>query len=186
MSIAFEVYEISLRHWLPNFYECWWDHLLLDVFGCNLVGIFLGDYIIRKLNLPKFHWFFEPTEGSESSPYLLRFAHSLMEVRKHVEQQKWHMLASPTNFLLILWFILGNSIIDLSHFFNKKMLGLPASHYLLVIRIFMIGMYCIILVKEFYEYTRMLDGQKKVSFNMYLFHFMLLAETALFIRNFKR
>ena len=26
-SIAFEIIEVSFRHWLPNFYECWWDHV---------------------------------------------------------------------------------------------------------------------------------------------------------------
>ena len=43
-SIAFEICEITFRHWLPNFYECWWDHLFLDLFGCNLIGIILGHY----------------------------------------------------------------------------------------------------------------------------------------------
>lgn len=27
VSGSFELIEISLRHWLPNFYECWWDHV---------------------------------------------------------------------------------------------------------------------------------------------------------------
>jgi phosphatidylserine synthase 2 len=26
-SASFELIEISLRHWLPNFHECWWDHV---------------------------------------------------------------------------------------------------------------------------------------------------------------
>ena len=27
VSATFELIEISLRHWLPNFWECWWDHV---------------------------------------------------------------------------------------------------------------------------------------------------------------
>ena len=27
ISGSFELIEISLRHWLPNFWECWWDHV---------------------------------------------------------------------------------------------------------------------------------------------------------------
>jgi phosphatidylserine synthase 2 len=27
ISGTFELIEISLRHWLPNFWECWWDHV---------------------------------------------------------------------------------------------------------------------------------------------------------------
>jgi len=26
-SAGFELIEISFRHWLPNFWECWWDHV---------------------------------------------------------------------------------------------------------------------------------------------------------------
>ena len=26
-SVAFELCELTFRHWLPNFYECWWDHV---------------------------------------------------------------------------------------------------------------------------------------------------------------
>ena len=48
-SAGFEVLEITFRHWLPNFYECWWDHLLLDLFGCNLLGIILGAISCRYL-----------------------------------------------------------------------------------------------------------------------------------------
>jgi len=43
-SISFELMEITFRHWLPNFYECWWDHLFFDLFGCNWLGIILGSY----------------------------------------------------------------------------------------------------------------------------------------------
>ena len=45
-SIGFEILEITFRHWLPNFWECWWDHLFLDLFGCNLLGIILGAYTL--------------------------------------------------------------------------------------------------------------------------------------------
>lgn len=27
---------------LPNFYECWWDNVVLDVLICNGLGIFTG------------------------------------------------------------------------------------------------------------------------------------------------
>jgi len=27
ISGSFELIEISFRHWLPNFHECWWDHV---------------------------------------------------------------------------------------------------------------------------------------------------------------
>ena len=27
LSVLFEIYEYSLEHQLPNFHECWWDHV---------------------------------------------------------------------------------------------------------------------------------------------------------------
>jgi len=42
LSVFFEVLEVMFQHLLPNFEECWWDHLILDLFVCNLAGIVLG------------------------------------------------------------------------------------------------------------------------------------------------
>ena len=55
-SGMFEVCELTFRHWLPNFYECWWDHLFLDLFGCNLIGIILGHYTIKYYGIDKINW----------------------------------------------------------------------------------------------------------------------------------
>ena len=30
-SVVFELLEISFRHWLPNFWECWWDHVIYNL-----------------------------------------------------------------------------------------------------------------------------------------------------------
>ena len=37
-----ELTEMVFGHLLPNFYECWWDNLVLDVLLCNGLGIFTG------------------------------------------------------------------------------------------------------------------------------------------------
>lgn len=42
VSVMFEVLELSLRHLLPNFNECWWDSWLVDVALTNLVGMWAG------------------------------------------------------------------------------------------------------------------------------------------------
>ena len=44
ISIAFELCEKTLQHWLPNFNECWWDSWLLDVAICNAIGIYTGTW----------------------------------------------------------------------------------------------------------------------------------------------
>lgn len=41
-SVMFEVVEMSLIPFIPSLAECWWDSLLMDIFGCNALGIFFG------------------------------------------------------------------------------------------------------------------------------------------------
>ena len=94
-SILFEIMELSLAHILPNFHECWWDHLLLDLFGCNLLGILLGMWVIKYYNLWTHHWLFEPTEESNKLSYLKWIKYSFNWVSEHVNEHKWHFLASP-------------------------------------------------------------------------------------------
>ena len=42
LSVGFEVIESTFQHILPNYNECWWDHLILDIFGCNAAGMCVG------------------------------------------------------------------------------------------------------------------------------------------------
>lgn len=42
LSIFFEFFELTFRHWLPNFNECWWDHVILDLLLCNGIGMLIG------------------------------------------------------------------------------------------------------------------------------------------------
>jgi len=37
ISVMFEVVEYTLEHQLPNFSECWWDHVSIDSLCCFLV-----------------------------------------------------------------------------------------------------------------------------------------------------
>ena len=51
-SIMFEVLEITFRHWLPNFYECWWDHVSsLDLANSWLVWVQFLRNSMRSLHL---------------------------------------------------------------------------------------------------------------------------------------
>jgi phosphatidylserine synthase 2 len=58
-SVMFEILELTFRHWLPNFWECWWDHLLMDLFGCNLLGIVLGAMTCNYLYVGRLNWIYK-------------------------------------------------------------------------------------------------------------------------------
>jgi len=37
------------KHLMPNFEECWWDQLILDLFGMNMLGIIIGVLFLKLL-----------------------------------------------------------------------------------------------------------------------------------------
>ena len=55
-SVLFEMIEYSLRNTLNNFKECWWDQIVIDIFGCNLLGIIVGFYVIDRFQLDRYRW----------------------------------------------------------------------------------------------------------------------------------
>jgi len=67
LSIFFEFLELTFRYWLPNFNECWWDSLILDVFGCNLLGIVIGYYTLKYFNMKRYKWIYTTYNTSNNN-----------------------------------------------------------------------------------------------------------------------
>ncbi|CAE7806310.1 ptdss2, partial [Symbiodinium sp. KB8] len=55
-SFLFEMLEYTFESYLPNFIECWWDHLLLDFLGCNAIGLVAGHLTMRYLQSKEYNW----------------------------------------------------------------------------------------------------------------------------------
>ena len=55
-QILWEVVEIVTYYFIPNFGECWWDQIILDIFLCNGLGIELGLLITNYFKLPRWEW----------------------------------------------------------------------------------------------------------------------------------
>ncbi|MED6253480.1 Phosphatidylserine synthase 2 [Ataeniobius toweri] len=43
-------------HLLPNFAECWWDQVILDILLCNGGGIWLGMTVCHFLEMRTYCW----------------------------------------------------------------------------------------------------------------------------------
>uniref|UniRef100_A0A1I8FTQ6 Phosphatidylserine synthase n=1 Tax=Macrostomum lignano TaxID=282301 RepID=A0A1I8FTQ6_9PLAT len=56
LSVNWEITELAFSHILPNFRECWWDIVLLDVLLCNGLGIYLGMQLCKWLEMRSYHW----------------------------------------------------------------------------------------------------------------------------------
>lgn len=57
--------QLFFMHLLPNFAECWWDQVILDILLCNGGGIWLGMTVCRFLEMRTYSW------ASIKSVYLL-------------------------------------------------------------------------------------------------------------------
>ncbi|CAG9314578.1 PTDSS1_1 [Blepharisma stoltei] len=56
-SVLDELIELSLKNIRPNFAECWWDSLILDVLLANTLGIWIGMLLIRYFKSLEYDWF---------------------------------------------------------------------------------------------------------------------------------
>ncbi|XP_022727143.1 CDP-diacylglycerol--serine O-phosphatidyltransferase 1 isoform X2 [Durio zibethinus] len=56
LSIGFELMEFTFRHMLPNFNECWWDSIILDILMCNWFGIWAGMHTVRYFDGRTYEW----------------------------------------------------------------------------------------------------------------------------------
>lgn len=100
--MIFELIEYSLRNVLNNFKECWWDHVLVDVFGCNLLGIILGFLVIDKFKLERYKWSFR------NAPLQTGTLHQIKHFLTHWDLSKLEMRSFATlkKFMQLSWFVL--------------------------------------------------------------------------------
>lgn len=118
-SILFELYELTFKHMLPNFAECWWDSLLLDVVVCNGFGIFCGYWFLKLFRCKEYNFLYS------------------VEVVTHDGQRvrRWKPLVSFRYFMgpLVVLGILAAC--ELCAFFLKFILWVPAPHHLNLARV---------------------------------------------------
>lgn len=132
ISILFELYELTFSHWLPNFKECWWDHIFLDVFMCNAAGIYLGMKMCHWFEMKSYNWV-----GIQTIPHLSGKAKRAMEQFTPFDwlPYDWKMFRSQSRFWSVLFMIFSLSVMMLNSFFLKTVLWVPASNPLNVIRL---------------------------------------------------
>lgn len=138
-SLAFELVEYSLRDVLNNFKECWWDHVIVDFFVCNMVGIILGFYVIDKFKLERYRWSFRdaPLQSSAWEQFKYFWTHwdlSKLEMKSFSGLKKYLQLS---------WYCMFFQINDLAVFFLKYIYQIPPSNYMVTLRVIVIGLLCV-------------------------------------------
>jgi phosphatidylserine synthase 2 len=176
LSILFEILEITFRHWLPNFYECWWDHAILDVFGMNALGIWLGSITCNYFEMKSYNWITKiekPNEKRKMVNSIYNFVTYFTP--NYYVKHEWDIFSSTKRFYQVIYFFIFCNLVDLSHFFIKFVIWLPANHDLLLVRILIWAFLAIISAREYYEYITN-PTCKRLGFNVWLAHLVLFIE----------
>jgi len=114
-SISFEILEVSLEHYLPNFAECWWDHIVVDILLCNYTGFWLGLKVCDYFRMKPLNW--------------------IARVKPDVEEYKWEILSSWKRLFAVLVLVFVFSMVELNAFFLKFVLWIPPPHPINVVRL---------------------------------------------------
>jgi len=152
LSFSWEVMEVSLQHLLPNFKECWWDHYLLDVFGCNLAGMLLGMWTCRHYANKEFNWTGVKKISSTSG--------KLKRVLKQFTpfswtNYEWTAFKSVKRLLQVTAMLAFVELCELNAFFLKHALWIPPPCPLNTMRLLVLGMLSFPALREWYAY---IDG----------------------------
>jgi len=148
-SILFEIWEMTFEFLLPNFKECWWDHIILDILVCNGLGIALGIFTIRALRMKEYNW-----QGLGRFPTTKdRFWRAVTQFTPdQYDEYHWEMLANWKRFVAVLIPIAGLSVIELNAFFLKYLLWIPPPHPINVWRLFMWSAIGMPALREYYQF----------------------------------
>ncbi|KAG8133808.1 putative Phosphatidylserine synthase 1-like protein [Naja naja] len=137
ISITWELTELFFMHLLPNFAECWWDQVILDILLCNGGGIWLGMVVCRWLEMRTYHWAsfkdIHTTTGKIKRAVLQFTPASWTYVRWFDPKSSFQRVAGIYLFMII-W-----QLTELNTFFLKHIFVFQASHPLSWCRILFIG-----------------------------------------------
>ncbi|XP_016365347.1 phosphatidylserine synthase 1 isoform X4 [Sinocyclocheilus rhinocerous] len=150
ISITWELTELFFMHLLPNFAECWWDQVILDILLCNGGGIWLGMTACHFLEMRTYHWAsikdIHTTTGKLKRAVLQFTPASWMYVRWFDPKSSFQRLAGIYLFMIV-W-----QLTELNTFFLKHIFVFQASHPLSWCRILFIGIITAPTVRQYYAY----------------------------------
>ncbi|KAH3731340.1 phosphatidylserine synthase [Pelomyxa schiedti] len=148
-SVMFEFTELAFQHWLPNFAECWWDHILLDIIFCNGLGIVMGYFTLQIFDLKTYSWTGVTRIRTFKGTVKRAFGQFLPESLKRYH---WGMFSSWKRFCYVLLLLFMITMVDLGAFFLKFLLWIPPPHPINICRLFVMFILTGPALREYYEF----------------------------------
>ncbi|GJX58924.1 CDP-diacylglycerol--serine O-phosphatidyltransferase 1 isoform X1 [Tanacetum coccineum] len=160
LSIGFELMELTFRHMLPNFNECWWDSIVLDILICNWFGIWAGMHTVRYFDGKTYEWV-----GISRQPNILgKLKRTLGQFTPaHWDKDEWHPLLGPWRFIQVLSLCIIFLTIELNTFFLKFCLWVPPRNPITVYRLILWWLIAIPTIREYNSYLQDRKPVKKVG-----------------------
>ena len=151
ISFMWECTELFFAHVLPNFAECWWDAIVFDLLICNGLGIYFGMLLCRWIEVKQFHW--ESIKDIKGARGKLKRA-VLQFTPQEWSKTHWMDHSSPyMRTLAIFVLILLFQISELNTFLLKHILYVPTSHYLVSVRLALMGLIAAPSLRQYYVYV---------------------------------
>jgi len=179
ISIMWELTEMMFGHLLPNFYECWWDNMILDVLICNGLGIFTGMQVCKFLEMREYKW--ESIKNIRTAKgkvkrALLQFTPESWTMVSWLDPNSGYMRIIAIAQFMLIW-----QVVELNTFFIKHIFPMPAEHPICVIRILMSGVISAPTIRQYYTYITD-PCCKRVGTQLWVFIMILVSELILVIK----
>lgn len=179
ISIMWELSEMIFGHLLPNFYECWWDNMILDVLVCNGLGIFTGMQVCRYLEMREYKWESIKNIHTASGKFKRAVLQFTPESWTHV---RWlDPNSSYMRVIAIIQFMVIWQMVELNTFFIKHIFPMPAEHPICVIRILLSGLISAPTIRQYYTYVTD-PCCKRIGTQLWVFIMILFSELILVIK----
>lgn len=180
ISMMWEITEVAFAHLLPNFVECWWDALILDVLVCNGLGIWCGLRICQMLEMREYKWVsirdIQSTTGKIKRAVLQFTPESWTSVR-WLDPKCSYMRVFALSQLVLFW-----QMSELNTFFLKHIFEMPASHPFVTARLILVGVIVAPSVRQYYSYITDTTC-KRVGTQCWVYGCLMVTESLLCIKH---
>ncbi|CAM9515275.1 unnamed protein product [Discosporangium mesarthrocarpum] len=148
LAVGFELLELSLGWLVPQFRECWWDSLVIDLGGANVVGMALGLATLRYLESRTFNWNRQPRGVKRSRALRLLARFSPLRWSKW----RWQFLSSFKRMAQMVVLIVVTMMCEVNAFLMLNALDVPKGSSFNCVRLLVMFLVGLLATNEFYEY----------------------------------
>ncbi|KAH9155515.1 hypothetical protein LEN26_003294 [Aphanomyces euteiches] len=148
LGIGFELLELIFQCIIPDFQECWWDSLFMDLLGANLLGMCLGSLTLKYLETKEYDW-----SGKKSlrRGFLTRALTQFTPFSW--SRYDWEVFSSFKRFLMVIVALLVCLFSELNAFFLLTTLHIPKDSNINKYRLGVMFMLGIPAAAEYYEFV---------------------------------